>query len=155
MARRFWLVKSDPETFSWDDLERSPGRKTCWDGVRNYEARNSLRDGVRVGDGVLFYHSGAERAVVGLATVVKGAHPDPTQFDPKHAGYDPQSSAGSPRWFAVDLAVDRRLPSPVSLEAMRRAAGLEGMVLLRKGSRLSVQPVTPAEWKIVTKLGGL
>jgi len=155
MARRFWLVKSDPDTFSWEDLERSPGKKTCWDGIRNYQARNSLRDDVRAGDGVLFYHSRSDKAIVGLATVAKGAHHDPTQFDAKHPGYDAQSSRESPRWFAIDLVVDRRLPKPVNLAEMRRAAGLGGMVLLRRGSRLSVQPVTAAEWKVVTKLGGL
>lgn len=155
MARRFWLVKSDPESFSWEDLERSARKTTCWDGVRNYQARNSLRDDVQTGDRVLFYHSQADKAVVGLAAVVKDGYPDPTQFDPEHPGYDPESSPDSPRWFAIDLAVDRRLPKRVSLEEMRRTAGLEGMVLLRRGSRLSFQPVTPAEWKVVKELGGL
>lgn len=153
MARRYWLIKSDPESFSWHDLEASPGKRTCWDGIRSFEARNSLRDDVGVGDGVLFYHSGPERAVVGLATVVKGAHPDPTQFDPGHPGYDADSKREDPRWFAVDVAAERALAAPVTLEAMRRAKGLSGMALLRKGSRLSVQPVTAAEWKIVVKLG--
>jgi predicted RNA-binding protein with PUA-like domain len=155
MARRYWLVKSDPDTFSWDDLEKSPGKKTCWDGVRSYQARNTLRDEMKAGDGVLFYHSQIDRAVVGLARIVQGAHPDPTQFDPKHAGFDPAATREAPRWFAVDLQADRRLPRPVGLDAMRRAKGLEDMVLLRKGSRLSVQPVTAFEWKTVLEMGGV
>ena len=154
MARRYWLMKSDPGTFSWDDLERSPGKRTCWDGIRNYQARNYLRDEVQVGDAVLFYHSQIDKAVVGLARIAEGAHPDPTQFERKHAGHDPASTREDPRWFAVDLEVDRRLVRPVTLDDMRKTNGLAEMVLLRKGSRLSVQPVTASEWKIITRLGG-
>jgi len=138
MANRHWLVKSDPETFSFDDLERSPGRTTAWDGVRNYQARNYLRDEMKVGDRVLFYHSQEEKAVVGTATVTRAGYPDPTD----------------PAWHAVDLRFDRRFRRSVTLAEMRTSNGLEDMVLLRKGSRLSVQPVTPSEWKVVEKLGG-
>ena len=150
MAVRHWLVKSDPETFSFDDLERSPRRTTSWDGVRNYQARNYLRDEMREGDRVLFYHSQEEKAVVGTATVTRAGYPDAT---------DPDGV-----WYAVDLrfgrrrdfrrGFDRRFRRTVTLDEMRGQQGLAGMVLLRKGSRLSVQPVTAAEWKIVEKLGG-
>lgn len=153
MARRFWLMKSDPESFSFDDLRKAPGGKTCWDGIRNYQARNYLRDDVRVGDGVLFYHSQADKAVVGLAKVVKAAHPDPTQFDRKHHGFDPDSDPKSPTWLAVDLAWEEDFKTPVTLGAMKKAPGLSEMFLLEKGSRLSVQPVTAEEWKIVVAMG--
>jgi predicted RNA-binding protein with PUA-like domain len=154
MALRHWLVKSDPETFSFDDLERSPGRTTSWDGVRNYQARNFLRDEMQVGDRVLFYHSQDEKAVLGTATVTRAGYADATQFDRKSKGHDPDADPSSPIWYAVDLRFDRRFRRKVTLDEMRGHDGLEGMVLLRKGSRLSVQPVTPAEWKIVEKLGG-
>lgn len=154
MAARHWLVKSDPETFSFTDLERSPKGATCWDGVRNYQARNYLRDDLRSGDEVLFYHSQEEKAVVGTARVTRGGYPDATQFDRKAKGYDPDSDPDAPTWYAVDLRFARRFPRPVALAEMRTTHGLEKMVLLRKGSRLSVQPVTAAEFEIVRKLGG-
>jgi len=153
MARRYWLFKSDPETFAWADLRAARGGAVVWDGVRNYQARNTLRDDVQVGDGVLFYHSGSDKAVVGTARVVQAGHPDATQFDPKHAGFDPGASRDAPRWYAVGVVPDAEFAAPVSLSALRGAPGLEGMVLLTKGSRLSVQPVTAAEWGIVTRLG--
>jgi predicted RNA-binding protein with PUA-like domain len=146
-------MKSDPGTFSWGDLEARPARTTCWDGIRNYQARNYLRDEVRAGDGVLFYHSQTDKAVMGTAKVAKAGHPDPTQFDPKHAGYDAAARRENPTWFAVDLKWESAFTTPVTLDAMRRAPGLEQMGLLRKGSRLSVQPVTAKEWKIVVGLG--
>ena len=153
---RYWLFKSDPATFGLDDLERSPGRTTCWDGVRNYQARNLLRDEVGVGDGVLFYHSQAKPpAVVATAEVVRAGHPDPTQFDPGDPGHDPGSSPDAPRWYAVDIRLGRRLERPVGLPELRGTRGLEGMALLRKGSRLSIQPVTAGEWKIVLRLGAV
>lgn len=153
---RYWLFKSDPATFGLDDLERSPGRTTCWDGVRNYQARNLLRDEVGVGDGVLFYHSQTKPpAVVATAEVVRAGYPDPTQFDPGDPGHDPGSPRGAPRWYAVDIRLGRRLERPVELPELRGAPGLEEMVLLRKGSRLSIQPVTAAEWRIVLRLGGV
>jgi predicted RNA-binding protein with PUA-like domain len=153
---RYWLFKSDPATFGLEDLERSPGRSTCWDGVRNYQARNLLRDEVRVGDGVLFYHSQVKPpAVVATAKVVRDGYPDPTQFDPRDPGHDPRSVPGDPRWYAVDIRLGRRLARPVDLPELRRTPGLEEMVLLRKGSRLSIQPVTAEEWSIVLRLGGI
>lgn len=152
-GRRYWLVKSEPEAFSWDDLWSSPGRTTCWDGVRNYQARNSMRDGMRVGDQVLFYHSSVEPpAIVGIAEVVREAYPDHTAFDPDDPHHDPKSRRESPTWMMVDIRAVRALARPVTLAMLREAKGLEGMVLLQRGSRLSVQPVSAAEWEIVERL---
>ncbi len=156
MARGYWLMKTEPDTFSWDDLMKEPGQTTHWDGVRNYQARNFLRDRIRVGDGVLFYHSSTDPpAAVGTATVVKTGYPDPTQFDRKSKYHDPKSNRDNPRWFVVDIKADKAFKRPVTLKEMRENPGLEKMKLIQRGMRLSVQPVTAAEWKIVTKMGGL
>jgi predicted RNA-binding protein with PUA-like domain len=150
---RYWLMKSEPSVFSIDDLARAKKQTTSWDGVRNYQARNLLRE-AQPGDGVIFYHSSADPpAAVGTATIARAAYPDPTQFDPKSDHYDPDSKPDDPRWFVVDVKFDKKFARAVTLAELRATAALEGMVLLRKGSRLSVQPVTPAEWKIVCKLG--
>jgi predicted RNA-binding protein with PUA-like domain len=150
---RHWLVKSEPSVFSIDDLGRAPGKTTFWDGVRNFQARNLLRE-MAVGDGVLFYHSSADPpAVAGTATVAAAARPDPSQFDPKSDHHDPASSKDEPRWYGVDIKLDRKFTRPVPLPELRANPSLGDMVLLRKGSRLSVQPVTPAEWKVICKLG--
>lgn len=152
--RRFWLVKSEPQAFSWDDLWNAPHRTTCWDGVRNYQARNMLRDEMRVGDGVLFYHSGADpTAIVGACEVVRAGYPDHTAFDPHDAHFDPKSDPGQPTWYMVDLRAAQPFRHPVTLAELRGVRGLEKMALLQKGSRLSVQPVTAKEWEIVTRLG--
>jgi predicted RNA-binding protein with PUA-like domain len=154
MPKRYWLLKSDPDTFGLEDLEASPDRTTMWDGVRNYQARNYLRDEMRVGDGVLFYHSQVQPpAVVATAKVVRAGYPDPTQFEGRGKARDQKSTLENPRWYAVDIRLDHVLPTSVSLPQMRETAGLEDMMLLRKGSRLSVQPVRPEEWRIVTRLG--
>jgi len=137
MARRFWLLKSDPDTFGWGDLAKAKGGKTVWDGVRNYQARNTLRDDVKLGDGVLFYHSQSEKAVVGTCRVTRAGFPDP------------RDSA----WTAIEIALEEPVAKPVTLEAMRNVPGLSKMALLQRGSRLSVQPVTEAEWKIVLRMG--
>lgn len=153
MSCRYWLMKSDPETFSFDDLKTSPGQTTCWDGVRNFQARNYLRDEIRVGDGVLFYHSQSDPPeVVGTARVVRAGYPDPSQFDPRSRHHDPDSDPAEPRWYAVDIRLEREFPRPVPLGEMRRAPALGGMALLRKGSRLSIQPVTAEEWGAIRKL---
>lgn len=153
MAKQYWLFKSDPATYGLAELKRERNRTTMWDGVRNYQARNLLRDEIRKGDGVLFYHSQEKPpAVVATATVVRAGYPDPTQFDRREKGYDPKSPEDDPRWFAVDIQLDRELSRPVGLPELRETPGLEEMVLLRKGSRLSVQPVTAAQWKIVCDL---
>ena len=153
MARRYWLLKSDPDTFGLRHLKKSPEQTTCWDGVRNYQARNLLRDEIKVGDRALFYHSQTKPpAVVGLARVVRSGYPDPTQFQPRSRYHDPGSKRSDPRWFAVDIQLESELDRPLTLPELRATPGLEDMVLLRKGSRLSVQPVTAEEWRIVSKL---
>jgi predicted RNA-binding protein with PUA-like domain len=136
MARRYWLLKSDPGTFGLSDLEKAIGRRTVWDGVRNYQARNTLRDDVRLGDGVFFYHSQSDKAIVGRCRVTKAGFPDP---------------AGD-TWAAIEIVLEERLPQPVTLDAMKKVPALSKMALLQRGSRLSVQPVTEAEWEIVLKM---
>jgi predicted RNA-binding protein with PUA-like domain len=153
---RHWLMKSEPDVFSFQDLQRAPRRRTLWDGVRNYQARNLLRDEIAVGDGVLYYHSNASPpGVAGVARVVRAGYPDPTQFDPDDAHFDPASKRESPRWFAVDVEAVEALPEFVSLERLREEPGLASMGVLRRGNRLSVQPVEAAEWRLVLALGGL
>jgi predicted RNA-binding protein with PUA-like domain len=148
----YWLMKSEPSTFSIDDLQRSPNKTTSWDGVRNYQARNFMRS-MAVGDQVLFYHSSADPpAVVGISEVVKTAYPDPTQFDKKDKHYDPESKPSEPRWDMVDIRYVRKFSRALTLDELRNDSKLKGMVLLRKGSRLSVQPVTQLEWKHITSL---
>ena len=152
-SRQYWLMKSEPSAFSIDDLRQSPRQTTCWDGVRNYQARNFMRS-MAVGDHVLFYHSNADPpAVVGIAEVVKTAYPDSTQFDKKDTHYDPESDPSQPRWDMVNIKYVRTFPRPLTLEELRKESKLKGMVLLKKGSRLSVQPVTPQEWAHIVRLG--
>ena len=154
--RSYWLVKSEPESFSWDDLWRAPKRTTRWDGVRNYQARNTLRDLMKKGDGVFFYHSSSDpTAIVGICDVVKEGYPDPTAFDARDSHYDPKSDQSSPSWFAVDLRAVEPLPRPLTLAELKTTRGLERMTLLQRGSRLSVQPVTDKEWQIIRDLGGV
>ncbi len=149
---RYWLLKSDPDDFGLADLKRSPGQKTGWDGVRNYQARNLLRDEIKVGDRVLFYHSQANPpAVVATARVVRAGYPDPTQFDARSGHHDPQSDRAAPRWYAVGIKLESELERAVTLPELRSTPGLKQMVLLHR-SRLSVQPVTAGEWKIILRL---
>lgn len=151
---RFWLMKSEPSTFSIHDLEKAPRQTTCWDGVRNFQARNYMR-AMKVGDQVLFYHSNADPpAIVGIAEVVREAYPDHTAFDPKDKHYDPKSTPARPIWDMVDIRLVRIFPKPLPLDLLRRQSGLRGMELLRKGSRLSVQPVGPREWTVILRLAG-
>ena len=153
MARRCWLLKSEPGTFSFDDLLAEPERTTAWDGVRNYQARNFMRDEMRVGDTVLFYHSNVSPAgVVGLAEVASEPYPDPTQFDPDSRGYDPKSSREAPRWQLVDVRAVRALPSMVTLETIKAHPVLRHMEVARRGSRLSITPVDPAHLEAVLAL---
>ena len=155
-ARRYWLVKSEPDTFSFDDLLARPDRTTHWDGVRNYQARNFMRDEMKKGDLVFFYHSSADpTAIVGTAEVARDGYPDHSAFDPKDSHYDPKSKKDEPTWFMVDLRARDRFREPVTLTDLRGVKGLEKMVLLQKGSRLSVQPVTSGEWEIICRLGGV
>lgn len=151
-TRHYWLMKSEPSAFSIDDLMEAPEQTTCWDGVRNYQARNFLRS-MAIGDRVLFYHSNADPpAAVGIAEVVKTAYADPTQFDRKDKHYDPESDPANPRWEMVDITYIRKFAQPLSLDQLRNEPKLKDMVLLRKGSRLSVQPVTPNEWEHILTL---
>lgn len=152
-SRCFWLMKSEPDAFSIDDLRRAEGQTTCWDGVRNYQARNLLRDELAVGDGVLFYHSSADPpGVAGEAVVVRNGYPDFTAFDPKDHHYDPKSDPTHPTWYMVDVKFVRACRSLITLDRLKTIAGLRAMMVVQKGRRLSVQPVTPQEWKTVMTL---
>ncbi|MGE3818304.1 MAG: EVE domain-containing protein [Isosphaeraceae bacterium] len=150
-----WLFKSEPDCFSYADLEAAPDRTTGWDGVRNYQARNFLRDEVKRGDLVLYYHSSVDPpAVAGIAEVVVEAHPDPTAFDPAADHFDPKSDPADPTWFQVSIRAVRAIDPPITLARLREVEALQGMELLRKGSRLSIQPVKPSEWNAVMVLAG-
>lgn len=151
---KYWLMKSEPDCFSLEDLINAPDQTTPWDGVRNYQARNLMRDEMKTGDKVLFYHSGKNAAVVGLAEVVREAYPDFTSWDPENSHFDNKSTPESPRWFMVDVKFLEQFAQPVPLTYLKTVSGLEGMALLRKGNRLSVQPVTEEEFAIITKLAG-
>lgn len=154
--RKFWLFKSEPEAFSINDLLKSPKQTAFWSGVRNYQARNFLRDSIQVGDGVLFYHSSTDpMAIVGTATVVKAGYPDHTAFDPKDDHHDPKSDRNNPTWFMVDIRLSQVFPEPLTRAVLTAEPALKNMVLLQRGSRLSIQPVTEAEWKAVHKLAGV
>jgi len=152
-ARRYWLVKSEPDCFSYDDLLASPKQTTCWSGVRNYQARNFMRD-MKKGDGVLFYYSSAEPpGVVGVAEVVREAYPDGTARDPKDDHYDPKSTEANPIWEMVDIKAVERFDNFLPLNDLRQVRALEGMELLKRGSRLSVQPVSAKEWETICRMG--
>jgi predicted RNA-binding protein with PUA-like domain len=149
----YWLMKSEPQVYSVDDFARD-GR-THWDGVRNFKARNFMRS-MAVGDGVFFYHSNADpKAIVGLARVSKEAYPDFSQFDRESDYFDPKATNEKPYWYMVEIEFVRKLPEPQSLEKLRGLKELAGMALLKKGQRLSVQPVTEAEWKTICNLAGV
>ena len=150
MAKRYWLFKSEPDVFGWDHLEALPNQTTHWDGVRNYQARNLLRDEIKEGDLGFFYHSRTNPPhVVGVVEVTRSGYPDPTQHDPDAKYYDPKSDPENPRWYVVDVKAKKKLPRTVSLAELKETPGLEAMKLTQKGSRLSGQPVTPEEWAIV------
>ena len=153
-SKSYWLMKSEPSVFSLEDLKASPGRTTSWEGVRNYQARNFMRDAMRVGDGVLFYHSNCRvPGVVGLAEVVREAYPDPSAFDPRSPYHDPKGNPLKPRWIMVDVKYQEAFPHMVTLSTIRKEPKLSGMLLLRRVQRLSIQPVTPQEFKIIVALG--
>jgi len=149
----YWLLKSEPDVFSLDDLEAAGRRGTGWDGVRNYQARNMLRDGMRKGDLAFFYHSGCEiPGIAGIMEVASASRPDATQFDPSDHHHDPDSDPDDPRWFLVDVRFKRRLRRFVSLEELRGHRPLAGMQLLKRGNRLSVTPVSKKHWNYILKL---
>ena len=149
----YWLFKTEPTAYSFADLMAEPDRTTGWDGVRNYQARNMLRDQVKVGDGVLVYHSSADPpCIAGIAQVVRASHPDPTAFDRKNEHYDPKSDPENPTWYQVSIKAVKAIEPPLGLPFLSGVAELAGMELLRKGSRLSVQPVTERQWKTILVL---
>jgi predicted RNA-binding protein with PUA-like domain len=153
MPKRYWLMKSEPGVFSIDDLAAAPRRTVFWDGVRNYQARNLLRDELKPGDGVFFYHSSVDPpSIVGTARVVSGGAVDPTQFEPRDPHFDPDSRAGAPRWFGVEVRFERKFSRPLPLAELRGVSGLKNLVLLKR-SRLSVQPVSASEWDAILELG--
>jgi predicted RNA-binding protein with PUA-like domain len=150
--RRYWLVKVEPDVFSFDDLLRAHNKTTHWNGVRNFVARNFLRDGMKTGDRVFYYHSGIDvPGIVGICEVVREGYPDDTAFEPGNDGYDPKSDRGAPTWFQVDLRAVAQLTHPVTLPQLKARKELANMALLRIG-RLSVTPVTANEWKVITDM---
>ena len=151
MSKRYWLLKSEPEEFSIDALAKV--KSEPWSGVRNYQARNFIRDGMQIGDGVLFYHSNcAEPGVVGIAEVASQAHPDPTQFDKRSDYFDPAASREEPRWLLVDVRFKRKLKRTITLNELKGREELEEFALIRRGNRLSVMPVTRAQWDFILGL---
>ncbi len=153
---RYWLFKSEPDVFSFQDLKSRPGQREPWNGVRNYQARNYMRDDMAPGDLGLFYHSScAEPGVAGILRVVSEAVPDPTQFDPKGEYHDPASTVENPRWCLVEVAWAADLKFPVTLPALRAEPALADMLILRKGNRLSITPVEATHFMAICQLGGL
>jgi len=152
----YWLMKSEPGCFSFADLKNCPQGTSGWDGVRNYQARNLLRDVLKPGDGVLFYHSGIKApAIVGLARVVSEGYPDPTALDPRADHFDPRATPKNPIWFMVDVQYLAPLPLPLTREDLAAHPVLGGMEVLRRGNRLSVQPVSAEQWRAVLELSSL
>jgi predicted RNA-binding protein with PUA-like domain len=151
---KYWLMKSEPDVFSIDDLAKSKNKTTYWDGVRNYQARNFMRDEMKIGDQVIFYHSNSEPpGAVGICEVVKEGYPDFTAFDPEDPHYDPKSKKDNPAWMMVDVKLVKKFSSFVSIDDMRSNGKLQKMQLLQRGNRLSVMPVTKEEFGEIVKMG--
>jgi predicted RNA-binding protein with PUA-like domain len=153
MTVNCWLMKSEPSEFSITDLNNSPNQTEHWDGVRNYQARNFMRDKMQIKDRVLFYHSGVKPSVVGTARIVKAGYPDFTAWNPKSKHFDPKSTPENPIWYMVDIRFESQFAEPVLLVKLRTVPTLENMLLLRKGMRLSIQPVTAKEFDIIVAMG--
>ena len=154
MSKKFWLFKSEPSEYSWEDLKKSKNQTTFWDGVRNFQARNFLRDEIKLGDGVLFYQSSTEPlAIVGYCEVVKEGYPDHTQFDKKNDHYDEKANSKNPTWFMVDIKLAKEFTNPVTLDSIKVNPKLRNMKLIQRGQRLSIQPVTKDEWDEILKMG--
>ena len=149
---QYWLLKSEPGCYSIEDLAREPEQTTAWSGVRNYQARNFMRDRMAPGDMALFYHSGADPSVVGVARIMRSGYPDATAWNPEDSHFDPKSPPEKPLWYAVDVRLERVFPQPIPLKALRLVPELQGMELLRKGSRLSVLPVSEREFAVVCEM---
>jgi predicted RNA-binding protein with PUA-like domain len=149
----YWLMKSEPSVFSIDTLKARPRQTAHWDGVRNYQARNFMRDGMKKGDKVFFYHSSCpEPGIVGIAQVAREAYPDHTAFDPNDAHYDPKSDPDNPAWLMVDVKLVRKFKRIIALDTLKAEPQLDGFTLLRRGNRLSVMPVSDAHWHVVLAL---
>jgi predicted RNA-binding protein with PUA-like domain len=154
--KSYWLMKSEPDVFPYSDLVKSKNSTTLWDGVRNYQARNMMRDDMKVGDLVLYYHSNTKPpGIVAVAEVVKEGYVDPTQFDPKDSHFDPKSKPENPRWFVVDIKAKAELPKYVPLDDLKANPKLAEMAVVQRGQRLSVQPVSAAHFREVLRMGGL
>ena len=150
---RYWLLKSEPDSYSFSDLLAESRRTTFWNGVRNYQARNFMRDDMKKGDLAFFYHSGAQPpAIAGIAEIVREAYPDSSAFDPKSKYFDPKSDPDDPIWVMVDVKAVKQFDDPISLPELREVKGLDGLELLKRGSRLSIQPVAERHWRIITGL---
>lgn len=151
---QYWLMKSEPTEFSLDDLKRRPNQTEPWDGVRNYQARNMMRDQMKAGDRAFFYHSNTDvPGIVGIVRIAREGYPDPTAFDPTDKHYDPKSDPDKPRWFLVDVIFERALARVISLRELKQhAQALEGLALLRPGNRLSVMPVSETHWRYILEL---
>jgi predicted RNA-binding protein with PUA-like domain len=151
----YWLMKTEPETFGVDDLARAPKKTSMWDGVRNYQARNMLRDDFKKGDRAFLYHSSCEiPGIAGVVEVVRTAYPDPTAFEKKHVHFDEGSDPDNPRWYVVDVRLERRLKRVITLDELRKheTRALDGLLLLKRGNRLSITPVSAAHWKFILSL---
>jgi predicted RNA-binding protein with PUA-like domain len=149
----YWLFKSEPETFSIDHLMKMPKQTEHWDGVRNYQARNMLRDDIKVGDKGFFYHSNcAPPGIVGTFEIVRAGYPDPSELNPDSDYYDPKSTSENPRWFMVDVRFVKKFDRIISLDELKQHPLLENMVVTRRGSRLSITPVTKEEWKVISNM---
>ena len=150
---RYWLFKSEPDCFGIDDLSRRPKQTAAWDGVRNYQVRNMLRDEIKPGDQALFYHSSCSPpGVAGIISVVKAGYPDDTAWDIHSDHFDPKSTPENPRWFMVDVKLVKKFPRFIPLDEIKQHPKLKKMLILRKGNRLSITPVTPEEWAVIEKL---
>lgn len=151
---KYWLMKTEPNVFSWDDLKNMPQQIAQWEGVRNYQVRNFMRDDMKVGDRAFFYHSNVKpQAIVGIAKIVREAYPDSFAFDPASPYYDPKSSPDAPRWLMVDVQFESAFVPPITLDELKlRSLELKDMMLLQKGCRLSVQPVTLKQWQVICNL---
>lgn len=150
---RYWLMKSEPNTFSIGDLQAKPGQREAWDGVRNYQARNILRDEMKIGDLAFFYHSScASPGIVGIVKVVREGYPDPTAFDPSSQYYDARCDPANPRWYQVDIQFVRELRQPIPLSELKTYPQLADMALLRRGNRLSILAVSEAQWSFILAL---
>lgn len=152
MPKKYWLFKSEAGCFSIDDLAACPDQTEHWDGVRNYQARNMLRDDIKKGDEVFFYHSSSKpTGIAGICTVVKSGYPDHTALNPKEQHYDPKATKDNPIWYMVDVKFKKKFKELITIQELKQMPGLEEMVVNQRGSRLSIQPVTKGEWQIITK----